>query len=171
MTLVGSLLSAMSGLRTTQAALQINANNIANVNTEGYTRKTASQETPIVGGAAHGVELGDVHRTVDQNLLRQIRTHIARLSGQQVQNDFLTRTQSLFGTPGSNTSLSHNLASLGSAFEAFALAPFYLNFFEDPATAQFDHRILALLTLALVLILWFSGRRTSAATTSSPSAK
>ncbi len=37
----------------------------------------------------------------------------------------------------------------------FSLTPFYLNFFEDVATVQFTHRILAGTTFVLVMVFWF----------------
>ena len=43
---------------------------------------------------------------------------------------------------------------LGEVFpsEGFGLTPWYLNFFEDIPTVQFDHRVLALTTFTLVLL-------------------
>jgi cytochrome c oxidase assembly protein subunit 15 len=38
-------------------------------------------------------------------------------------------------------------------------APWWRSLFEDPATAQFDHRLLAELTWAATAALWFYGRR------------
>ena len=123
MSLVGSLRSAMSALQVTQAALRITSNNIANLNTAGYTRKTASPLTPVLDGEAAGVKLSEIQRTVDQHLLRQIRGHIATLAGQRAQNDFLARTQQLFGTPADDSSISHGITELGAALEAAALSP------------------------------------------------
>ncbi|MFQ6017274.1 MAG: flagellar hook-associated protein FlgK, partial [Kiloniellaceae bacterium] len=123
MSLLGSLLSAVSGLQAAQAQLQITANNIANVNTAGYTRKTVTPETAVIDGAVIGVRLSDVQRTVDEHLLRQLRAHIASLSGHRIESYFLTRTQSLFGSVGNNTSLSHTITTLGSALEALAVGP------------------------------------------------
>ena len=40
-----------------------------------------------------------------------------------------------------------------------ALAPWYLNPFENPAAAQFDHRVLAECTWLFALVLWFASRR------------
>ncbi|HYC13394.1 MAG TPA: COX15/CtaA family protein [Stellaceae bacterium] len=40
-----------------------------------------------------------------------------------------------------------------------ALAPWYLNPFENPAAAQFDHRVLAECTWLLALVLWLASRR------------
>ena len=40
------------------------------------------------------------------------------------------------------------------------LHPFYLNWFENIAAVQFDHRVLAVVTFAAVLLLWTAGLRT-----------
>ena len=39
-----------------------------------------------------------------------------------------------------------------------ALEPPWRNFFENMATVQFDHRVLAITTFVLVLIYWFRAR-------------
>ena len=38
------------------------------------------------------------------------------------------------------------------------LKPKYINFFENPVTVQFDHRILGLTTFALIILIWFYAR-------------
>lgn len=50
---------------------------------------------------------------------------------------------------------------LGEVFpsEGFGLTPWYLNFFEDIPTVQFDHRVLAIATFTLIVILWLKLRR------------
>ncbi len=123
MSLTNSLLSAVSALQTAQAQLQITSSNIANVNTVGYTRKFANVETVVIDGEAAGLKLSEVQRRVDDNLLRQIRDHIAALAGKQVQSDYLTRTQNLFGTLADNSSISHRVSDLGTALEALATSP------------------------------------------------
>jgi cytochrome c oxidase assembly protein subunit 15 len=40
----------------------------------------------------------------------------------------------------------------------FALEPAWRNFFENMATVQFDHRLLAITTFVLVVIYWFKAR-------------
>lgn len=42
--------------------------------------------------------------------------------------------------------------------EGFAMSPWYKNFFEDLATVQFQHRVLAILSALLVLGFWYAGR-------------
>jgi cytochrome c oxidase assembly protein subunit 15 len=43
--------------------------------------------------------------------------------------------------------------------EYWALSPWYLNWFENPGAAQFDHRLLAEATWAVVALLWLYGLR------------
>ena len=123
MSLTSALQSTLSGLQVAQAQIQITSNNVANVNTEGYTRKLATPSTRAVNGEAAGVQLTEVTRNVSERLLRQLQDHIALLSGQKIQNDFLRGTQALFGSLGDNASLGHAVKELASGFEALGLTP------------------------------------------------
>jgi len=40
----------------------------------------------------------------------------------------------------------------------FAMDPWYINFFEDVTTVQFDHRLLALVTTAMTVVYWLRSR-------------
>ncbi len=42
--------------------------------------------------------------------------------------------------------------------EILELRPKYINFFENPVTVQFDHRILGITTFALIILIWFYPR-------------
>ena len=44
----------MSGLAVAQNALGVTSGNVANVNTEGYTRKLAQQEAVLIDGRGAG---------------------------------------------------------------------------------------------------------------------
>ena len=123
MSLMNSLLSVTNTLQTTQAQIQITSNNISNLNTEGYTRKTAQPMTQVANGQVLAVELSEIQRTVNEDLLAQIREHISLLTGQTVRRDTLDRTQDLFGTLSENTSISHELTELSTALEALANSP------------------------------------------------
>ena len=123
MSLIESLLAAKNALQTTQAQLQITSGNIANLNTEGYTRKIAPQQSVVLDGQTAGVELTDIQRNVDENLLRQIRAQIAVLASQQIQSSYLERTQVLFGSLADNASIGHVITELGTALEALGNAP------------------------------------------------
>jgi len=73
MSLINSIRSAMTALQTTQAAFQVTTANVANVNTEGYSRKTVAQEPVVVAGVAGGVRLTEIQRHVDKALQTGIR--------------------------------------------------------------------------------------------------
>jgi cytochrome c oxidase assembly protein subunit 15 len=49
-----------------------------------------------------------------------------------------------------------------------ALEPFWRNFFENMATVQFDHRLLALTTFALIVVYWFRARAATLPTRARP---
>ena len=73
MSLTLAIQSAVSGLQSTQRALQVTSENIANVNTDGYSRKDVSFSQTTLAGVGVGVEIAAITRTVDEFLLRQIR--------------------------------------------------------------------------------------------------
>ncbi|MCH7550152.1 MAG: flagellar hook-associated protein FlgK [Proteobacteria bacterium] len=121
--LTQALRTAQSGLLVNQQTLNVVANNIANVNSEGYSRKIVNTETRVIGGVGAGVQIAEITRRVDEGLLKSIRLELAELNKFTVQDDFFARTQELFGAPGENTSLSHLLENFTSALEFLAVAP------------------------------------------------
>lgn len=123
MSLTISLYSALASLQATQAAFQVTSNNIANANTEGYTKKTTSQSTQIVDGQAAGVSITAIERNVDASLVRQIREQLSKVAGLEVNESYYARMQQLFGTLGNNGSLSHTITELGQALDALATTP------------------------------------------------
>jgi len=123
MSLIGSLYTSMSALQTTQALTQLTSANIANVNTPGYTRKQGTIASQSINGQPSTVKLSAIQRTVDEQLLRQIRVHMARLGGYRVQDAYLDRTQDLFGEVADDSSLTHRLTDLGTVLESLAGAP------------------------------------------------
>lgn len=123
MSLTLALGSALSGLQTAQRALDTTANNIANVNTEGYNRKTHEQQARVLNGVGAGVQTLEVQRTVDESLLRDLRRESGLLAELTTRSSYLDRTQDLFGKPEDNTSISHQINGLQEAFELLATEP------------------------------------------------
>lgn len=60
MSLTQALNSAISGLNTAQARISIASSNISNVNTPGYSKKIAGQETLVLDGVGAGSQIGDI---------------------------------------------------------------------------------------------------------------
>ena len=121
--LTQALRTARSGLLVNQQTLDVVANNIANVNSEGYSRKIVNTETRVLNGVTSGVQISEITRRVDEGLLKNIRIELAELNKFTVQDDFFARTQDLFGKPGENSSLSHLFENFTSALELLAVSP------------------------------------------------
>jgi len=129
MSLVNALNSAVSGLSTAQAGLNTISSNIANVNTEGYTRKIFEPKSRVLNGTGVGVELGAIRNNVDQNLLRDVREERSKFGNLDAKNAFLKRVQDLFGTTSSDNTISHTVNELQKEWETLATEP-------DKSTSQ-----------------------------------
>ena len=118
-----ALRAAQSGLLANQGALDTVANNIANVNSPGYSRKIVNLEQRVVAGQGAGVTVSDVTRKVDEALLKSLRLETSALSAIEAQTSSYERMQEVFGSPNDNTSLSHIIASFSEAIETLAVSP------------------------------------------------
>jgi len=99
MSLTLALQTATSGLQAAQAGLAAVSDNIANVNTPGYVRKTIVQQQLVVGGQGAGVNVTGVQRVTDQYLQTASMTAGSDASRYNVYSQFLDNAQSLFGDP------------------------------------------------------------------------
>jgi flagellar hook-associated protein 1 FlgK len=99
MSLNGILQTATSGLNAAQAALNAISDNIANVNTPGYVRKTVIQQQLVVNGAGQGVDVTGVQRVTNQYLQSASQTAGSDSSRYSIYSQFLDNAQALFGDP------------------------------------------------------------------------
>ena len=67
MSLNGILNSGLTAIQTNSAALRVVSENIANVNTPGYTRRVVNLATQAPGGQLGGVEIADIQRVRESN--------------------------------------------------------------------------------------------------------
>ncbi|MGH6660810.1 MAG: flagellar hook-associated protein FlgK [Rhodospirillales bacterium] len=118
-----ALRTAQSGLLVNQQTLNVVSNNIANLNTEGYSRKIVKTESRVIAGVGAGVQISDVTRLVDEGLLKSLRLENGELNAFTIQEDFYSRLQDLFGAPGDNISLSHLVEDFQSALEMLTVSP------------------------------------------------
>ncbi|GAB6053142.1 flagellar hook-associated protein FlgK [Magnetospira thiophila] len=118
-----ALQTATSGLMASQAGLDVIANNIANTNTEGYSRKIANFEQRVVAADGAGVQIAEVTRIVDENLLKSFRREKGNTSEIAVKMDYFTRVQNLFGEPADNDSIAHMMEELTMAMETLSTSP------------------------------------------------
>jgi len=105
----GLVSNALTGLQAAQSALQVTGNNIANVNTPGYSRETAVQSTltpSLYGGQylGNGTQIDAVTRSYSAYLQSQVWSTTATASG---ANTFKTQLQPVVNLlAGTNAGLS-----------------------------------------------------------------
>lgn len=120
MALVSGITSALSGMKVAQSQISLVSSNLANVDTEGYTRKTAAQQSNVLAGYGAGVKLNRADRVVDQSLLRSYLTANSLNGSLNKTYDYLSKTETMLGSPQNNNSVATNVADLQSSFETLA---------------------------------------------------
>ncbi|CAA7618586.1 flagellar hook-associated protein FlgK [Magnetospirillum sp. UT-4] len=117
MSLTLGLNTALSGLMTGQRGLDVIAQNVSNLNTEGYTRKVMNQESRVLAGVGAGVQVGSVSRMVNEGLLKDIRRQESNLGKLEVEQEYYPRIDDLFGEVADDNSIAHKLSDLSASFE------------------------------------------------------
>lgn len=120
------LSTGISGVRTYQRALATVGNNIANVDTEGYSRQrleivenASSQEGPInIGNGARAVR---VQRTYDQFVVANLRNSQAQLSKHESKLEYATQLENILADK--QLSLSTSITGFFSAVQEVSLSP------------------------------------------------
>src|ERR1043165_7127067 len=118
-----ALSAAVSGLRVTQSNLALVASNIANAETPGYVKKTASHVAYASGDVTIGVRLSSITRELDQYLQRQLRTETSGGSYASTRADYFQRLQGVFGQPGDSNALDTVFNSFTVALQSLATSP------------------------------------------------
>ncbi|MDD4049158.1 MAG: flagellar hook-associated protein FlgK, partial [Clostridia bacterium] len=100
---------AYKGLSTQQKALDVISHNIANANTEGYTRQSVVAQTTRPMDTANGyigtgVEVADIRRIREEFLDIQMRTENKSLGEWSTKSDILNKLEVIFNEP-SETSI------------------------------------------------------------------
>ena len=109
---IGMLSSAVTAMQAERKALEVTGQNIANANTDGYTRQRAMMQA--VGGSVipamysksdgvgSGVTVSDVQRLQDTFLEQRANTESGTLANLQGSQRTLTDIENSFGEPGAN---------------------------------------------------------------------
>jgi flagellar hook-associated protein 1 len=133
-TLAG-LQTALSGLIAEQTALDTTGNNIANANTEGYSRETAllepsepltipaiSSQTGRGAQLGTGVTVATITRIRNTYLDAQYRTQNSALSAAGTESEVLTQAQAAFNEP-STAGIASQLSNFWTAWNNLAVSP------------------------------------------------
>lgn len=122
----GILNVATRALMANQTVLQTTGNNIANVNTPGYSRQSAVLETvqgQFTGGGyiGKGVSVATIQRTYSEFLTRQATLAGAVASGDSARAEKLKQLETLF--PGGKSGLGAAVNDMLNAFSDVASSP------------------------------------------------
>lgn len=125
MSLMSALSNARSGLAVAQHALDVTANNVANVNTEGYSRKLVQQEAVLLDGRGVGARSTDPQRAADEFLAARMREQQARVGRSEALDGFQSAAlDRIFGAPGdADRGLSTRITAAARAAETLAGSP------------------------------------------------
>ena len=128
----GSLSTALSALRYNRVAMDVASGNIANVNTEGYTRRrvegaaVGGPDVPALwsryDGAGDGVKVTGVNRMGDELLNVRARREHGNQSYLDTRQVSLERLESGVGEPGT-TGVAATLRDLSSSWHDLSNAP------------------------------------------------
>jgi flagellar hook-associated protein 1 FlgK len=120
---VDALQSAISGLNVSQQLLNITAQNAANAQTAGYTKKSIIVSDQVAGGNVVGTVIGNVQRTVDTGIQKTYWQQVSNSGNLSTTNSYLSQLQTLYGTSDAQTSFSSYLSQLNDDFTSLSSTP------------------------------------------------
>ncbi|MCA3278537.1 MAG: hypothetical protein ING10_04620 [Roseomonas sp.] len=116
MSIDAALLIARSGLLHTQRALSSAADNVANAESEGYTRKRIVGDAVSSGGQGMGVRSLGPMREVDTALVNEMNKRKSELSAAELRESILSRIDEAHGDPAKSEGLGDLVGKLRSSF-------------------------------------------------------
>lgn len=122
--LFGTLNVGKSGMNVNQGAINTTSHNIANVDTEGYTRQRVKivTNTPLVstgtfpGQVGTGAKIDSINRIRDTFIDYSLRKETSSLETSNVKNDYLYQVENIFNEP-SDTGIASQLDAFFDAFQ------------------------------------------------------
>lgn len=126
MSLTLALNNALSGLSVNQRALSVISHNLANANTEGYTRQVldlSSVYYDAQGSEGQGVRVEDISRRIDTYLQRTIRNQTSLVGQTSVMEDYFEKIQIQLGEPGADNSIDEYIQNFYDALQTLAETP------------------------------------------------
>jgi flagellar hook-associated protein 1 len=123
MGLMGALNSSLSGLRVTQAQMEVVSSNIANIDSIGYSRRKLGVLQQVTGNRTSGVQSIGVQRQLDALVQKQLRIETAGAAFTDVKARYAEQLDRLFGTPGTAGSLDSSVNAFASALQTLTANP------------------------------------------------
>ena len=123
MSLNVALNTAVSGLFANQRALAATSENIANVNTEGFSRREATFITDAIPDQFSGVNVEIARAGVNRFLQTASFDANASAGAADIQSDALARIEASLGAPGENVSFANKLNDAFASLANLASTP------------------------------------------------
>jgi flagellar hook-associated protein 1 len=121
-----SLYIGRDALMTQQLAISVTGQNIANVNTPGYSRQRVNLESKVIASAQGAIGAGVIDRGIvrsyDQFLNAHIQEEIQQKGTWQAQNEAMQQTEIIFDE-ASGDGLSQHLSQFWNAWQDLTLNP------------------------------------------------
>lgn len=118
MSLNAIMSTATSGMMAAQTGLRVTSDNIANVNTTGYVRKTISQSNLLSNGMGVGVNIDAIKRATDRFLQSASLNSASDSARASVVAETLNSAQKLFGDPSAEGNFFSTLDDIFTAFSS-----------------------------------------------------
>ncbi|MFZ0266965.1 flagellar hook-associated protein FlgK [Caulobacter sp.] len=110
---------ATSGMMAAQTGLRVVSDNIANINTAGYVRKTIAQSNLVSNGMGVGVNVDAIKRATDKFMAAAALNGSADAGRTSAISTAMDNAQKLFGDP---TTKNNFFATLDDVYAAFSMA-------------------------------------------------
>ena len=123
MSIDAALLIARSGLLHTQRALSNAADNVANAEVEGYTRKRIVGDAVSVNGQGMGVRSLGPMREVDTALTNEMNKRRSAKSAAELRDNVLSRINEAHGDPAKGESLGDLASKLRTSYIELRVDP------------------------------------------------
>ena len=123
MSIDAALLIARSGLLHTQRALSNAADNVANAETEGYTRKRIVSDAVSVNGQGMGVRSLGPMREVDTALTNEMNKRRSAKSATELRDNVLSRINEAHGDPAKGESIGDLVSKLRTSYVELRVDP------------------------------------------------
>lgn len=114
--------TGLSALMANQQALATTSSNVANVNTEGYSRKEVHFLARQTSGGMTGVTI-DVQRVANDYLAAAEMRGAGDVSAAEILSKYIDRAQGLFGDPSESGSVFSTLDPVFQAFGSLSVDP------------------------------------------------
>jgi flagellar hook-associated protein 1 len=123
MGLFGALNNSLTGLRVTQAQIQVVSNNISNIDSVGYTRRKLNVVQQVAGNNTSGVRIAGIERQLDALVQKQLRLETAGAGYTAIKAQYASQLDQLFGVPGQPGSLDGNVNNFSASLQALTANP------------------------------------------------